>query len=54
MIFDILFCLCIFLSIWQGTIIFGKMVYKERVEWVSIMFFSATITGVVSHIIHIW
>lgn len=54
MIFNILFCLCIFLSIWQGIIIFGRMIYKQRIKWPSIMLFSVAMTGVISHIIHIW
>lgn len=51
---NVFFVLAIFVSIWMGSIIITKMIYKDAIQWWNFILFSIGLTAVITHIAGIW
>lgn len=49
-----LFWLCVFVSIWYGTIILAKAAVKDSTQWYTLLIFAAALTPVVAHLAGAW
>lgn len=53
MIATIIFCLCLFVAIWFTALVCIRVHYKQDISW-QLWVFSASWTGVITHLTHIW
>lgn len=49
-----LIILCIFLTVWQGIIVFFRAAKGQNVTWFSLITFAAGLTGVITYSIGLW
>lgn len=53
MISTIIFCLCLFVSIWFTVLTGIRVCYKQKLSF-QLWVLAAAWTGVVAHLMHVW
>ena len=54
MIFDILFVVFVFLSVWFGAINFAKLVGKQPISATNFIIMAVGFTGVITRLLSVW